>query len=108
VSCLFPGGVKTRIVEASAPNTPEARAAARAMTASWMDPLELGAYVVEGIRNNSPYILTHAECRDEIGELYRMLDASFPKDQEVPPARRAFEDNRRELISKLRAMPVKD
>ena len=54
------------------------------------------------------YILTHAECRDEIGELYRMLDASFPKDQEVPPARRAFEDNRRELISKLRAMPVKD
>jgi hypothetical protein len=78
------------------------------MTASWMDPLELGAYVVEGIRNNAPYILTHVECRDEIGELYRMLDDAFPKDQKVPPERRAFEDHRRELISKLRAMPAKD
>jgi len=107
VSCLFPGGVKTRIVEASAPNE-EARAAARTMTASWMDPLELGAYVVEGIRNNSPYILTHAECRDEIDELYGMLDEAFPKDQNVPQERRAFEDQRREIVRKLRAMPVKD
>jgi NAD(P)-dependent dehydrogenase (short-subunit alcohol dehydrogenase family) len=108
VSCLFPGGVKTRIVEANSPNTEEARSAARAMTASWMDPIELGEYVVEGIRNNAPYILTHAECRDEIGELYRMLDEAFPKDQQVPPERRAFEDHRRELISKLRAIPAKD
>jgi NAD(P)-dependent dehydrogenase (short-subunit alcohol dehydrogenase family) len=108
VSCLFPGGVKTRIVEANSPKTEEGRAAARAMTASWMDPLELGAYVVEGIRNNAPYILTHVECRDEIGELYRMLDDAFPKDQKVPQERRAFEDDRRELIRKLRAMPAKD
>jgi len=63
---------------------------------------------VEGIRNNSPYILTHAECRDEIGQLYRMLDEAFPKDQQVPPERRAFENPRQELIRKLRAMPVKD
>ncbi len=83
VSCLFPGGTRTRIIEAGAPND-AARAAARDMTASWMDPEELGAKVVEGIRNNAPYILTHMEFRDEVRELYGMLDAAFPRDQDGP------------------------
>jgi NAD(P)-dependent dehydrogenase (short-subunit alcohol dehydrogenase family) len=107
VSCLFPGGTRTRIIEASAVNE-TARAAAREMTASWMDPVELGAHVVEGIRNNAPYILTHAEFRDEVRELYEMLDTAFPRDQPIPDGRRAFEDQRREMIRKLRASPVKD
>jgi len=107
VSCLFPGGTRTRIVEASAPDE-AARAAAREMTASWMDPVELGAFVVEGIRNNAPYILTHSEFRDEVRELYEMLDAAFPRNQDVPPGRGAFEDQRRGLVNQLRALPVKD
>ncbi|OGT82845.1 MAG: hypothetical protein A3H91_11410 [Gammaproteobacteria bacterium RIFCSPLOWO2_02_FULL_61_13] len=107
VSCLFPGGTRTRIVEASAPDD-AARAAAREMTASWMDSVELGAYVVEGIRNNAPYILTHVEFRDEVRELYEMLDAAFPRQQEVPPERGAFEDHRRGLVKELRALPVRD
>jgi NAD(P)-dependent dehydrogenase (short-subunit alcohol dehydrogenase family) len=107
VSCLFPGGVRTRIVEASAPDD-AARAAAREMTRSWMDPLELGAYVVEGIRNNAPYILTHIEFRDEVRELHQMLDDAFPRSQAVPAERRAFEDNRRAAIVKLRSLPIKD
>jgi len=37
VSCLFPGGTRTRIIEANAPDE-AARAAAKDMTASWMDP----------------------------------------------------------------------
>ena len=107
VSCLFPGGTRTRIIEASAPNE-AARAAAKQMTASWMDPLELGARVVEGIRNNAPYILTHEEFRDEVRELYQMLDVAFPRGQEVPAERKAFEDQRRAMVSQLRALPVKE
>ena len=107
VSCLFPGGTRTRIIEASARDE-AARAAAKDMTASWMDPVELGAFVVEGIRNNAPYILTHSEFRDEVRELYEMLDAAFPRNQQVPQGRGAFEDQRRGMVNQLRALPVKD
>ena len=107
VSCLFPGGTRTRIIEAGAA-TEAARAAAREMTASWMDPEELGARVVEGIRNNAPYILTHAEFRDELRELYGLLDAAFPRDQQVPAGRSGFEDHRRALVAERRALPIKD
>ena len=107
VSCLFPGGTRTRIIEAGARDDAQ-RAAAREMTASWMDPVELGGYVVEGIRNNAPYILTHEEFRDEVRELCGMLDAAFPRNQQVPAGRRAFEDNRRAMAQKLRELPVKD
>jgi NAD(P)-dependent dehydrogenase (short-subunit alcohol dehydrogenase family) len=107
VSCLFPGGTRTRIIEASARDE-AARAAAKDMTASWMDPVELGAYVVEGIRNNAPYILTHMEFRDEVRDLYQMLDESFPRNQQVPPGRGGFEEHRRAMANQLRALPVKD
>jgi NAD(P)-dependent dehydrogenase (short-subunit alcohol dehydrogenase family) len=107
VSCLFPGGTRTRIIEAGAPNE-AARAAAREMTASWMDPEELGARVVEGIRHNAPYILTHMEFRDEVRELHAMLDAAFPQDQDVPPGRGGFEERRRALVAASRTLPVKD
>ena len=107
VSCLFPGGTRTRIIEASAPND-AARVAAREMTASWMEPEELGARVVEGIRANAPYILTHQEFREEVRELYAMLDAAFPRHQEVPAGRAAFEDQRRAMVTARRALPIKD
>jgi len=107
VSCLFPGGTRTRIIESGAADD-AARAAAREMTASWMDPMELGARVVEGIRTNAPYILTHMEFRDEVRELHQMLDEAFPRDQQVPPGRSGFEDHRREIVAQLRGLPVKD
>jgi NAD(P)-dependent dehydrogenase (short-subunit alcohol dehydrogenase family) len=107
VSCLFPGGTRTRIIEASAPND-AARVAAREMTASWMEPEDLGARVVEGIRANAPYILTHQEFREEVRELYAMLDAAFPRHQEVPAGRAAFEDQRRAMVTARRALPIKD
>jgi NAD(P)-dependent dehydrogenase (short-subunit alcohol dehydrogenase family) len=107
VSCLFPGGTRTRIIEVGARDEAE-RAAAAEMTSSWMDPVELGAFVVEGIRTNAPYILTHIEFREEVRELYGMLDAAFPRSQEVPAGRGAFEDRRRETVRQLRALPVKD
>jgi hypothetical protein len=74
----------------------------------WMDPVELGAFVVEGIRDNAPYILTHMEFRDEVRELYQMLDDAFPQNQQVPPGRGGFEDHRRAIVNQLRALPVKD
>jgi NAD(P)-dependent dehydrogenase (short-subunit alcohol dehydrogenase family) len=107
VSCLFPGGTRTRIIEASAADD-ASRAMAKEMTASWMDPVELGARVVEGIRNNAPYILTHMEFREEVRDLYGMLDSAFPRNQDVPPGRGGFEDHRRALVNQLRALPVKD
>lgn len=107
VSCLFPGGTRSRIIEAGAKDE-AAREAARQMTASWMDPVELGKMVVEGIRNNAPYILTHAEFRDEVRELWEMMDAAFPRNQIVPPERAAFEENRRAMVERLRSLSVKD
>ena len=107
VSCLFPGGTRTRIMEASARDE-AGRARAREVTASWMDPIEVGAAVVEGIRNNKPYILTHSEFRDEVRELCSMLDEAFPRNQQVPQGRAAFEEQRREIARSLRSMPVKD
>jgi NAD(P)-dependent dehydrogenase (short-subunit alcohol dehydrogenase family) len=74
VSCLFPGGTKTRIIE-SAVRGDEARVAwARELTSSWMDPADVAKAVVEAIRNNASYILTHEEFRDEVRELFQMLD----------------------------------
>ena len=107
VSCLFPGGTRSRIIEAGARNEAE-RQAAIEMTASWMDPVELGAMVVEGIRNNAPYILTHIEFREEVRELCAMLDAAFPREQQVPDGRRAFEEQRRAIVRQMRALPDKD
>lgn len=78
------------------------------MAASGMDPLELGAAVVAGIRNNAPYILTHAEFRDEVRELCGMLDSACPEQQEVPGGRRGFEERRRAMAAQLRTLPVKD
>ena len=107
VSCLFPGGTRSRIVEAGARDE-AARAAARAMTAEWMDPVELGAMVVDGIRNNAPYILTHQEFRDEVREMYELLERAFPRNQVVPAGRAEFEAGRRATVARLRALPVKD
>jgi hypothetical protein len=73
-----------------------------------MDPLEVGARVVEAIRSNEPYIFTHAEFRDEVRELGGMLDRAFPHEQQVPEERRAFEDRRRAMAGQLRTLPVKD
>ena len=107
VSCLFPGGTRTRIIEAGAKDD-AGRTAARAMTASWMDPIELGAMVVDGIRRNAPYILTHVEFRDEVRDMGALLDAAFPRQQDMPAERRAFEEGRRAMIRERCAMPVKD
>lgn len=108
VSCLCPGGTRSRIIDVSKTRDPQTQKTIEEMLASAMDPLELGAMVVEGIRNNAPYILTHAEFRDEVREIYQLLDAAFPRDQQVPAKRAAFEEYRRGIIKRAAAEKVKD
>ena len=108
VSCLCPGGTKTRIVEASVRGDDARVAAARQLTASWLDPAKVADAVAEGIVSNAPYILTHIEFREEVRELGERLVAAFPKHQNVPPERAALEAERRATLQRLRQMPVKD
>jgi len=85
------------------------RSAVREMVSTWKDPVEVGAYVVEGIRNNSPYILTHAMgFQEEVRELNALLEAAFPRNQKPMPELEAFEVQRRAMIQQARALPVKD
>ena len=108
VSCLCPGGTRSRIMEMRNSNNPQHRAMVDTLMSYSMDPVELGAAVVAGIRANAPYILTHSEFRDEVHALHAALEAAFPRDQIVPAGRKAFEDQRREMAARLSALPVKD
>jgi NAD(P)-dependent dehydrogenase (short-subunit alcohol dehydrogenase family) len=108
VSCLCPGSTRTRIMDISSSSSEREREIARTLLDSSMDPVELGALVVDGIRNNAPNILTHSEYRDEVREIFEGLNAAFPRNQRVPVGRKAFEDHRRRLAAHLSALPVKD
>ncbi|MGH7634774.1 MAG: hypothetical protein ACRENC_13650, partial [Gemmatimonadaceae bacterium] len=55
-----------------------------------MDPLEAGERVLNGIRNNDLYILSHAEFKDGVKERNDALLASFT-DESVPEARLPLE-----------------
>lgn len=107
VSLLCPGSTRTRIMD-EAKDNPETREMVNNFLECAMDPFEIGTKVVEGIRNNSPYIITHAEFRDELRGIYKMLDDAIPVGQTVPPARMAFEDFRRSIVSDAGRHPVKD
>lgn len=107
VSCLFPGGTRSRIIEKHADEA--RRAAVKQMVSTWMDPVEVGAYVVRGIRENAPYILTHdTGFPDEVREMNAVLEAAFPRGQKATAELEAFEVQRREMIRAAQAMPVKD
>jgi NAD(P)-dependent dehydrogenase (short-subunit alcohol dehydrogenase family) len=116
VSVLCPGLTNTRILEA--PEREDAGAKAMAGVGDpdvlfntmdgAMDPLDVGYAVVRGIRDNAPYILTHAEFRDELRMLFDEIVEALPKDQAVPPARAEFERGRRDLCDGLRHLPAID
>ena len=54
-----------------------------------MDPLEAGERVLNGVRNNDLFILTHPEFRDGMQERFDAMMASVPEG-EVPPGRLAM------------------
>lgn len=56
-----------------------------------MDPLEAGERVLQGIRNNDLYIISHPEHEQAVRERGEALLASFPKDRSATtPARLAI------------------
>jgi NAD(P)-dependent dehydrogenase (short-subunit alcohol dehydrogenase family) len=73
-----------------------------------MDPLDVGYAVVRGIRENAPYIFTHAEFGDEFRMLFDELLQAVPVDQAVPADRAEFELGRRRLCDGLRHLPALD
>lgn len=109
VSCLFPGLTSSNLMNLPppAPGEPEMLRVLRDAVPSSMDPMELGAMVVDGIRENRAYIFTHRDFLDEVQAIHRGIEDAFPKDQVVPEARQAFEDSRRYGAEALHKMPVK-
>jgi NAD(P)-dependent dehydrogenase (short-subunit alcohol dehydrogenase family) len=109
VSCLFPGGTRSRIIVDHVKDDPQRAEAVKQMVATWMDPVELGAHVVAGIRNNAPYILPHATgFPEEVRELNALLESAFPLNQRAMPELEAFEVQRRAMIRHARSLPIKD
>jgi short-subunit dehydrogenase len=87
VSVLMPGPIKSRIHEA-AQNRPErfrkhsgfheseARLAKRKVSPLWMEPDQVGEMVLNAIRNNELYIITHGEWREAVkGRIDKILSA---------------------------------
>jgi NAD(P)-dependent dehydrogenase (short-subunit alcohol dehydrogenase family) len=115
VSCLFPGAVQTALVpvpddDRSAP-TGEAGEFIKGLWAAMrvgMDPMEMGAHVVQAIRENRFHILTHAEFLDEVEARHRQIEADFLSHLAIPQARLAFETKRRETVDALFALSAKD
>lgn len=89
VSAFCPGPVQTNIRE-SGRNRPERfkrdsgfadqeqSLAARPNSPLWMDPLECGERVLEGVRRNDLYIFTHPEFREGVRERMEAMLVSFP------------------------------
>ena len=57
---------------------PDPARAARAAAMPYMSPIEAGERVLEGVRRNDLFILTHPEFRDGVAERAEMLLNAFP------------------------------
>ena len=67
-----------------------------------MPPLEVGRKVLRAIEQNSFYIFTHPEFREELREIFDEALAALP-DEAADPHRLAFEERRRALKAQARA-----
>jgi NAD(P)-dependent dehydrogenase (short-subunit alcohol dehydrogenase family) len=96
VSCLCPGLTRSRIMTVTRGGEKRQDAVFNDMSAG-MDPLELGEAVLAGIKADAPYIFPHGEFHDEVREMFEEILALFPKHQQAPQDRVAFEQRRREM-----------
>lgn len=78
VSLFCPGLVRTNLEEGLAD------------LAIASDPLDVGRVVLEGLRRDDLYILTHPEFAPLVGARHAAIMGSFPSDQPVPEARVAL------------------
>ncbi len=106
VSVLCPGFVRSNIHEAvksrpknlaatGYPVTEEEMKRLDVVLSVGMDPVEVGAHVIAGVRENRQYIFPHAEFRDELRAVADEILAALP-DRDPDPARMAVEDWRRQ------------
>jgi NAD(P)-dependent dehydrogenase (short-subunit alcohol dehydrogenase family) len=103
VSVLCPGPIKSRIHELRQ-NRPERFAASEGFAAAadrlaerrvsdlWMEPDQVGELVLQGIRENRLYLVTHGEWRDAVASRLQAMIEAMPT--ETSP----------ELIASLRAV----
>jgi len=96
VSILLPGPVKSRIHEASQ-NRPEHLRAESGYSASeerlsrrivgddWMDPVEVGNLVADGILSNATYLVTHGVFRPAMQARFDAVMAATPDRSEPLP-----------------------
>lgn len=100
ISLFCPGLVRTRIFDSNR-NRPVEHGSTQAspgqpaglqdgppvdLMADAMEPLVAGEKVLEGVRNNDLYILSHAEFAPVVRERWEAMEASWSKDE--PPAGR--------------------
>jgi NAD(P)-dependent dehydrogenase (short-subunit alcohol dehydrogenase family) len=106
VSVLCPGFVRSNIHEAAKsrpkhlsetgyPVTEEDMKRLDGVLSVGMDPVEVGAHVIAGVRENRQYIFPHAEFRDELRAVMEELLAALPE-VAPEPARMKAEDWRRQ------------
>ncbi|MFO1400891.1 MAG: SDR family NAD(P)-dependent oxidoreductase [Steroidobacteraceae bacterium] len=114
VSMLCPGLVNTQIHRsaeirpahlAQQPGRQDPGVLARVaeLQPSGMDPLEVAARVLQGIRNNDLYIFPHGEFREELQEIFGEVLGALPAEGgAADPRRLAFEARRRENLRKAK------
>lgn len=90
VSICCPGVVQSRIADwrRKTPFEEPGEKADFSVAAVGMDPLEYGRLVLQGVREKALYIFTHPEYRDGLRERSEAILEAYPREGEVPPARR--------------------
>lgn len=115
VSCLYPGAVKTALVDIPADDRDApAGEEGEFLRTFWaamrdaVDPMDMGRLVVEAIKANRFHILTHSEFLPEVQERHRAIEDAFLADLPPPAARTVFETFRRQSVDKLFSAEAKD
>jgi NAD(P)-dependent dehydrogenase (short-subunit alcohol dehydrogenase family) len=108
VSAFCPGPVQTKIFQAgrmrplryrdSGYAEVERELEERPNSPHWMDPLECGERLLEGIRRDDLYIFTHREFREGAEERFQAMLASFPDEP--------FNEDRADAIRILISNPI--
>jgi len=116
VSLMAPGLVKSHAYESALrrpahysntafPSGAEVAEQLRPVFEMGMEPLEAGQLVLEGVRRNDLYILTHPENKDEFRELCDSVLAAWPQGP-IDPRRQAIEEQRRAAKNSAQSRPV--
>ena len=110
---LFPGLTRSRMPLAEENRPARFRTAApRALQTpapiavdpnAGMDPLGIGAMVLDAIRSNQPYVLSHQEFKEELRAHFDEILSASPAGQQIDPGRLALEAARRAQTAQARA-----